>query len=113
MLDDPPRQTRDDPKAVDTQRDDRAEPPLDVVAEESSTGSSEDNPAPMNQRVLRLPAVSHAECPGKGQTEGEECQDELAETHEEEASSAAIELKALRRGGVELLRVARDGQFLL
>ena len=113
MLDDPFRQTRDHPEAIDAQRDDREEPPLDVVAEEPSTGSSENDPAPVDQRVLCLPAVPHAQRPGKSQAKGEHGQKELGETHQKEAPSAAIELEALGYGDLKLLRVARDGQILL
>jgi hypothetical protein len=75
MFDDPLFHFYIEPETVDAEGYNGKQEPFDIVAEKLTAGAVKIKLAAVNDRMLCDPFLLEADCPGRGNTEGNACND--------------------------------------
>ena len=84
------------PEAVDSQRNDAQQEPLDPVAEQPDRRPVKGEPVPGDHRVLRLPVVDHGESPGQADTHRADRDQASQQRPPDQLKQAAVEIRHQR-----------------
>ena len=82
-----------EPEGVDSEGDDGEKEPLYVVAEKTDAGACEDELLAINDRMLCIPTLFDAYCPGGADSESEYYDDSLENSNSYHAEKSAGKLR--------------------